>query len=637
MTFQKLNKKIFFLILTIVLAGGFFVIQQRVLAATACDISIGYNSQSSSNSCSMSPSSGNVFASVNGHWDASGVDSGGLGYATVCISGSSGINCNPGEYSSNAEGSLYAECLGGNNCTSASLVIYASRTGQLSASAGATDVAQDCTNTPSLCNVASRLDAGFCSPESQTGDANELMHFTLPTGGAGYSWSSPGGDVGTGDNDAYFDVRYERGGTYSVYASYNGFSSVCTARISNSGNGSNNNGNGGGGSGGVGGGNSSLVLQICPSGTSAPCQQGVSAPVNTPTTFTAWYSSNGGSSWVDKTSESTWRLGNEGDNAHLQDNDFNNSCSAGYCTTARGVRYAPVSSQYGPYTLATFMGVVSNISACSANGSGCPVINANYSGTGAQIYYRVTAANACGANTGSACPSLPNSCGRTATGTYQCNGSCDAVTPAENTCPAATAISGKVFNDANSNGSLGGNETGIAGEIVYLRNSADTQDIQNPVSTSANGSYSFIGLSAGTTYRIKHIVPSGWTRTTDDSKSFVASGVQTWDFGVHQLAPCGNGGSNPPTCNIFPVTVNRATGGSVRSIDNAINCGSSCTANYTSGSSVVLTPYPSSSYWKFNGWSGSCTNSTGNCSLNVTGPKTVTPSFILRLFNYSEF
>jgi len=40
------------------------------------------------------------------------------------------------------------------------------------------------------------------------------------------------------------------------------------------------------------------------------------------------------------------------------------------------------------------------------------------------------------ANLGNACTSTPNSCGQTNTGTIQCNGSCSAKTPSNNSCPA---------------------------------------------------------------------------------------------------------------------------------------------------------------------------------------------------------
>ena len=103
-----------------------------------------------------------------------------------------------------------------------------------------------------------------------------------------------------------------------------------------------------------------------------------------------------------------------------------------------------------------------------------------------------------------------------------------------------------------------------------------------------------------------------------------------------------NGGSNSPQCTatltqtLYSVTVTPTAGGSVESVDNAINCGNTCAYNYPSGSTVTLKPYPASQYWGFTGWSGACSG-TGDCVLNVNGNKVITPSFTLRFFNYREF
>jgi hypothetical protein len=90
------------------------------------------------------------------------------------------------------------------------------------------------------------------------------------------------------------------------------------------------------------------------------------------------------------------------------------------------------------------------------------------------------------------------------------------------------------------------------------------------------------------------------------------------------------------TGGTYSVTVAPATGGTVRTVDSLINCGSTCSRTYTQGAVVTLQAYPASSYWKFNGWSGDCTG-TGLCVLTVNGAKSVSATFSLRSFNYSEF
>ena len=103
-----------------------------------------------------------------------------------------------------------------------------------------------------------------------------------------------------------------------------------------------------------------------------------------------------------------------------------------------------------------------------------------------------------------------------------------------------------------------------------------------------------------------------------------------------------NGGSDSPICvasrvgSGISLTVTKTKGGYVISSDNVINCGSSCSKSYPSPTTVTLQAYPSSSYWKFAGWSGDC-NGLGSCVLNVNAAKTVNASFILRAFDYIEF
>ncbi len=104
----------------------------------------------------------------------------------------------------------------------------------------------------------------------------------------------------------------------------------------------------------------------------------------------------------------------------------------------------------------------------------------------------------------------------------------------------------------------------------------------------------------------------------------------------------GSGGGANASCNAtrtvsgYSVTVTPATGGIVKSVDNILNCGSTCSSPYAQNSTVTLQAYPASSYWKFNGWSGDCSG-TGLCVLVVNGAKSVTASFVLRSFDYREF
>ena len=59
-----------------------------------------------------------------------------------------------------------------------------------------------------------------------------------------------------------------------------------------------------------------------------------------------------------------------------------------------------------------------------------------------------------------------------------------------------------------------------------------------------------------------------------------------------------------------------------------INCGSDCTENYLSGTSVILTTTPASDS-TFSGWSGACSG-TGTCAVTMNTAKSVTATFTPR-------
>ena len=82
-----------------------------------------------------------------------------------------------------------------------------------------------------------------------------------------------------------------------------------------------------------------------------------------------------------------------------------------------------------------------------------------------------------------------------------------------------------------------------------------------------------------------------------------------------------------PSSSSFPLTVTLAgTGtGSVSSSPSGITCPGTCSANFTSGSTVVLTAVAGSSS-TFTGWSGACSG-TGTCSVTMSAAKAVTATF----------
>ena len=84
------------------------------------------------------------------------------------------------------------------------------------------------------------------------------------------------------------------------------------------------------------------------------------------------------------------------------------------------------------------------------------------------------------------------------------------------------------------------------------------------------------------------------------------------------------------TVNVNPVNGGRITG-------PGINCGADCSESVSAGSNITLTAVPSSSYWKFTGWSGACSGTSTTCNITVNADTSVTANFVARSFIYKEF
>jgi phospholipase C len=83
--------------------------------------------------------------------------------------------------------------------------------------------------------------------------------------------------------------------------------------------------------------------------------------------------------------------------------------------------------------------------------------------------------------------------------------------------------------------------------------------------------------------------------------------------------------SAPPTTYTVTVTLAGSSTGTVTSNPAGINCGSTCTASFASGTRVRLTPTPGTGAF-FDGWSGACTGLTA-CTVLMNKNATVTATF----------
>jgi hypothetical protein len=73
------------------------------------------------------------------------------------------------------------------------------------------------------------------------------------------------------------------------------------------------------------------------------------------------------------------------------------------------------------------------------------------------------------------------------------------------------------------------------------------------------------------------------------------------------------------------LTVNVTGSGSVTSSPAAINCPSTCSANFAAGTQVTLTATPANG-WGFSGWGGACSG-VGNCVVTMNAAQSVTATF----------
>jgi hypothetical protein len=92
-------------------------------------------------------------------------------------------------------------------------------------------------------------------------------------------------------------------------------------------------------------------------------------------------------------------------------------------------------------------------------------------------------------------------------------------------------LGGIKFNDANANGVRDSGEAGVAGVTIQLFNAQGT--LLNETTTTANGSYLFTGLTAGT-YRVREVTPTGTAQSTPNPADVVGRSGATIlgnDFG----------------------------------------------------------------------------------------------------------
>jgi uncharacterized protein (DUF2141 family) len=134
------------------------------------------------------------------------------------------------------------------------------------------------------------------------------------------------------------------------------------------------------------------------------------------------------------------------------------------------------------------------------------------------------------------------------------------------------AISGKVYNDVNGDGSIGSSESGLSGWTIKL----DRPDRTSTTAiTGYDGSYRFDNLPPGV-YLVSELQQSGWSPTTYASFKVTISSYDVGDVSIGNRADAAKKVQVPPTTAPLALTYsisgkvfNDVNGDGVRSSDDA--------------------------------------------------------------------
>ena len=119
------------------------------------------------------------------------------------------------------------------------------------------------------------------------------------------------------------------------------------------------------------------------------------------------------------------------------------------------------------------------------------------------------------------------------------------------------------------------------------------------------------------------IQPGGRVRYTP------ASGYEGSDAFTY-TAGDGRGGASSAGVSLevgtFRLAVDKTGNGRIVSTPTGIDCGETCAADFTTGSTVTLVPTPDEG-WTFGGWSGACSG-TGACTVTMSAARSVGADFL---------
>ena len=176
-----------------------------------------------------------------------------------------------------------------------------------------------------------------------------------------------------------------------------------------------------------------------------------------------------------------------------------------------------------------------------------------------------------------------------------------------------------------------GNDSSLAGKPLYLASAWACGNLAAILFDHAPCAHPSGTVGYGASQSMVYTPTAGFAGTT------------AFSYGASEEECAGN----PPGCrfegNVYFATVTVTVGGAstltiaksgsgtVAGTPGGIDCGATCSADYSAGTVVTLNATPSAGY-VFAGWSGAGCTGTGACVATVNGPLTVTASFALAQF-----
>jgi uncharacterized repeat protein (TIGR02543 family) len=163
-------------------------------------------------------------------------------------------------------------------------------------------------------------------------------------------------------------------------------------------------------------------------------------------------------------------------------------------------------------------------------------------------------------------------------------------------------------------------------------NIATSYSLNVSVSGSGTVTSSPAGINCGTTCGATYVSGTAVTLTAAAASGYSFAGWSGGCSGTSTSCTVSMTAARSVTASFsqnvvsYTLSVAKSGSGTVISSPGGINCGSACSANYASGTSVTLTASPASGY-SFAGWSGGCSGTSTSCTVSMTAARSVTASF----------